>query len=375
MVQEKNMKITFLCGARDFHAMDWYRSSKKLFPSHDICILTDLIESEGFIKLINEKDKVFNLFILDKLLFKKFSRLGNIWRNLLKLIVAPIQVYKIKQFNRVNPNTVFFAHGMYYLFIAGLAKVNYIGTPQGSELLVRPNKSAFYRAFLKIGLKRAKAVTVDSESMRIKANELAEVNPIIIQNGIDMNAIIRYKNDTSMVLKPDRFRYVSIRGFGSTYRIHEILKSRNFSLKEKEIPLTFIYPFFDQVYKDETKKLFINSDNDLGYVARAEFYKNLFEAKVVFSIPISDSSPRSVYEAIFCGCIVVIAYNTYVELLPECMKERIVICNTEDPDWMNESLMKVEEKLKTNFNPDQDTVLMFDQENSLKTTFNLLLEI
>ena len=56
-------QLVFLCGARDFHAMDWYKSAKELLPEKDVFILTDLIEGEGFKKLINENDKVFS-FIL-----------------------------------------------------------------------------------------------------------------------------------------------------------------------------------------------------------------------------------------------------------------------------------------------------------------------
>ena len=40
--------LVFLCGARDFHAMDWYRRAKELLPEADTCILTDLIAAEGF---------------------------------------------------------------------------------------------------------------------------------------------------------------------------------------------------------------------------------------------------------------------------------------------------------------------------------------
>ena len=48
--------LVFLCGARDFHAMDWYKSAKELLPSKDIYILTDLIKGEGFRKLINKNE-------------------------------------------------------------------------------------------------------------------------------------------------------------------------------------------------------------------------------------------------------------------------------------------------------------------------------
>ena len=32
-----NYKLAFLCGARDFHAMDWYRNAKLLHPDKNTC--------------------------------------------------------------------------------------------------------------------------------------------------------------------------------------------------------------------------------------------------------------------------------------------------------------------------------------------------
>ena len=55
-----NKNLVFLCGARDFHAMDWYASAKELIDdSSNISIVTDLIEGEGFTKLVDSSDKVF----------------------------------------------------------------------------------------------------------------------------------------------------------------------------------------------------------------------------------------------------------------------------------------------------------------------------
>ena len=61
-------KIVFLCGARDFHAIDWYRSAKSSIICHDVVILTDLISGEGYKKLVNDNDIIFKLVILDSLL-------------------------------------------------------------------------------------------------------------------------------------------------------------------------------------------------------------------------------------------------------------------------------------------------------------------
>ena len=62
-------------------------------------------------------------------------------------------------------------------------------------------------------------------------------------------------------------------------------------------------------------------------------YQFLSEAVAVFSIPVSDSSPRSVYEAIFCGTCVITTYKQWIELLPRCMRSRVLIVDIEKKDW------------------------------------------
>ena len=74
-----NNKIVFLCGARDFHAMDWYRSAKEELNNENVIVLTDLIESEGYKNLIKDNDNIYDLLIIDKILFKKQSRIGDVF--------------------------------------------------------------------------------------------------------------------------------------------------------------------------------------------------------------------------------------------------------------------------------------------------------
>ena len=50
--------IYFVCSGRDFHAVDWYRQVKKILPERNIKILTDLVEGEGFEKILINTDNV-----------------------------------------------------------------------------------------------------------------------------------------------------------------------------------------------------------------------------------------------------------------------------------------------------------------------------
>lgn len=361
----KFKKIVFLCGARDFHAMDWYRSGQEQLDENQIGILTDLITGEGFKKIISDDEPIDKLLILDKFLFKNQSRLGNLWRNILKFLVLPIQVILLKKYARKNPNVLFYAHSMYYLWLADLAGVDFIGTPQGSDILVKPFRSRIYRSLSVKALRSAKLVTVDSEKMRDKCIELSNVTPFIVQNGIDLKSIQEYKAKNSMT---SRDKILSIRGFTELYRIKEILESRG----DVGLPLTFIYPFHDDEYKNTCIPFLRSEDEDYGRVTRDKMYTLLGKSKLVVSIPSSDSSPRSVYEAIFCGSIVVITYHPYYDILPQGMKDRIILTDLDDKEWFKKAVVKAELLGKEDFVPSEEALEMFDQRKCFNKILNLI---
>ena len=360
-------RLVFLCGARDFHAMDWYKSSKEILTEKEIIILTDLIAGEGYKKLINDGDKLVKLFILDRFLFRKQSKLGHLWRNALKLIAFPIQVRKIKKFANNHPNSIYYAHSMYYLFLARSAGVPFVGTPQGSDILIKPYSSKLYRRYAIKSLQAAKAVTVDSEKMKQKAFELAGIRASIVQNGIDITAIEKAKEKTPK----SRNLILSLRGLTPLYRIKEILLARNNSA-QSDFPLTFIYPFKDEGYNREIAQLFSPKDLNIGRVDREKMYNLLLNSLLVLSIPMSDSSPRSVYEAIFCGCAIAISYQPYYDALPECMKERIILTDLNNKDWFEIAFKKAKEIIQKPFIPTDEALDVYDQRRSFKKVSAIL---
>ena len=113
-------------------------------------------------------------------------------------------------------------------------------------------------------------------------------------------------------------------------------------------------------------------DNDLGRVDRISMYNLFFETNLVLSIPYSDSSPRSVYEAIFCGCAVGITYQPYYDLLPLCMKKRIILINLKEKNWLDSAYKKSKTILKYNYYPSRKAIELFDQRLSFKKIYNLI---
>lgn len=363
--------VVFLCGARDYHAMDWYRSALNLLPEKRVVILTDLISGEGFKKLINESDSLHRLFILDKLLFARQSALGNYWRNLLKLLVFPLQLMLLKRFSRKHPNAIYHAHSMYYLWLACAARVPYIGTPQGSDILVKPYKSKLYFTASKLSLRKAKAITVDSLKMASAVEEIAGVRAIVIQNGVDISSIAQEKSSVSDDAC-SRNIVVSMRAITPLYRIKEIVEARNRSDSEFRHILHLIYPFYESEYLSGVSDILYADDKNLGRVTREQMYHIFFRSLLVISIPSSDSSPRSVYEAIFCGAVVAVTYHPYIDTLPECMRRRIILVNLQEEDWFSEAIREAKVIAKVPFYPSDEALKTFDQLQSFQIIRSLL---
>ena len=364
--------LAFLCGARDFHAMDWYRNAKILYPDKNISIVTDLISSEGFNSLLNQTDTVYKLLILDPFLFKKQSKKANIWRNFLKLLFFPVQVMLLKKYNKTNPTTIFHAHSMYYLFLSWASGVTYVGTAQGSDILIRPFKSSLYKYFTIKSLKRALAVTVDSLKMKEVIYDMSGVISHVVQDGIDIDSINKFFKGNKD--KYQRENILSIRGLAPIYRISDLIEARNHSKKNSNTPIFLIYPFVESQYEMKINSSFKSIDVKHGRLKRFKMYELLAQTKLVISIPESDSSPRSVYESIFCGCAVAITYQPYYDVLPIDMKSRIVLIDLQDETWFDKAIEFANKIIAIPYAPSKEALDNFDQKKSFNKILNLISE-
>lgn len=352
-------EIIFLADGRDFHALDWYRTIKKICSHTNVYLATDIIQAEGREKLLDEYDNVIHLYRVDKYLFQKQSFAGNSWRNLIKLLLFPLQVICLKRIAKLYPNAVFHAHTMYYLFIAWLAGIEYIGSPQGDEILIRPYRSKLYYFFARRSLKKAKYLIVDSENLRKGINRIADRDADVIQYGIDVAEILK---ETSHISHRDGV--VSIRAWYPLYRIAQIINERNFN--NPDLPLTFFFPFSEEGYMQRLRVILKPNDKVLGRLPnKLDVYQLLSKSKLVISIPESDSSPRSVYESIFCGCVVAVTYNPWIDHLPLCMKKRIIVVDITLQNWLLQAINSSEIILQEKYEPSDAALEMFDQERSM----------
>lgn len=353
-------KIIFVGNARDFHAIDWYRTIKRICVNKEVLFATDLIHSEGHARIVNQDDKIIDLFNVDRFLLSGQSAFGNIWRNLIKLLFFPVQVLFLKRLVKSNPDAVYHAHTMYYLFICWIAGIRYIGSPQGDEILIRPYQSFLYKYFAQKSLKAAEHLIVDSVNLQNGIRKLSNKEAAVIQYGIDVDGIQNTIKDIT-----SRESVTSIRALYPLYRVHEIIEARNLENPEKEI--VFFYPFWEEGYKERILSSLKGGDKNLGRIpTKSELYKTLASTMLAISIPESDSSPRSVYESIFCGCCVAVSYNLWIESLPECMRERVFIADLEDENWLNKAIEHAGSVVKKAYIPSEKALNMFDQERSMR---------
>ena len=359
--------VMFIGNARCFHTMDWYRNAQALLAPERVLFATDLVDSEGHVKLVRDADCIVELYNIDWLLLSRQSRFGDLWRNAVKTLTVPLQVWRTRRLARIHarrPNFVFHAHAMYYLWVCWLAGVKYVATPQGSEVLVRPKRSRLYKYFASRALAAAEVITVDSTNMQSGIMQLCGKKAIVVQNGIDLSAIAATARDGAC-----RRHVVSIRGLYPNYRIHRILEGRDHGAGGQA--LTFIYPFWEEAYKESCFKRLRPDDRDLGRLPRQPMYELLMETLMVVSIPESDSSPRSVYESIFCGCCVAVTPNPWIEALPSCMQARVHIVDLQDADWFLKAVAAARTLTAAPYRPSEAALDLFDQKRSLERVARL----
>ena len=356
--------ILFVGNGRCYHTLDWYRNARRLRRPGRVLFATDLIESEGHVRVLGPDDDVVNLLNIDRLLLKEQSLPGNIWRNLVKFVVLPFQVYRLRRLARRYRVQMCHAHSMYYMYLCCLARVPFVGTPQGSEVLVRPWRSALYRHFAVTALRGATHITVDSSAMQDAIMRLCGRSATIVQNGVDLDAIKEH-------VRPgvERTRVLSIRNIFPLYRIAEIVAARDRSQARPALTLT--YASWEDTYRGEVRRQLQPGDLELGrLMPKTRLFEVLSETLLAISIPSSDSSPRSVYEAIFCGCCVAVTPSSWFDPLPDCMRSRLTVVDLSNPHWLDTALMHAARIVSQPYVPSQAALEQFDQNVAAKVMVN-----
>lgn len=227
-----------------------------------------------------------------------YELLQRIWR------ILSLPFHFVYLFIRLFPrrSSVIHCHGLYSLVIGFLVFLPFkrvVFTPQGSDILVLPYKFFLVRYFLSCVLPRLSAITADSKLILDSCLQFSSIDPIKlykIQNGIDFENLS--VNPSSKIIKYD---ICWPRGFSSIYRFGyfvSILKELS-SVSTRPLNICIIGAFGSPSNINDL----LNYPNlhvvFLPRLSQVDFYNTLSESKLIISIPVSDSSPRTVYESIF----------------------------------------------------------------------------
>ncbi len=237
-----------------------------------------------------------------------------------KLIVHNVlKIYQSIKKNKIQIVHIIEMTFCEYAIALGLLGVKIVLENNGSDVLLAPNNAALRKKY-QYAYRLAKAVVQDSFSAQQAGIALgAPKNPNeIIELGIDTNIFNPY-------IEQGRFRkqykipmdatvLFSPRAFCSLYNIPLIIKTIKPIIDE--FPNTY-YVFCTYVknrkYQSKIEKL---SDNVifLGYLDNERDMPQIYrDSDMVLSIPDSDSSPRTVYEAMACGSTVIVSDLPWIQ--------------------------------------------------------------
>jgi hypothetical protein len=199
--------------------------------------------------------------------------------------------------------------------------------------------------------------------MRTVLREFTDRPIFIIQNGINVRAVQSVKDGP-------RDKVMSIRAISANYRILEIIAGRNDAAPD--VRLTLTSPFSEAAYLELVDRAVSSEDRMLGCVEKSELYALMAQAICVFSIPISDSSPRSVYEAIFAGAAIALAPAQFIHALPACMRERAIEVDISEQGWFSKALERAQTITSKPYTPSEEALDAFDQVKSMGRCLDLI---
>lgn len=377
------MNVLYLASSADWHVDLWV---KFFVRSHKVFLFSD---REDYLKDQEYKDvtifssegylgKVLNYFRPTKQFFYHCN----------KIISAKYYASQINEILHGQKIDIIHAHSLYYGYLASYVKtdVPIVFTPMGSDIILNAQKSKIYNMMAERAFGCADIVTGDSlllQKKGFKVGAKRERN-YIVQNGVDSKVFYPKNNDLKELynVANDEVLIFSPRAITPLYNIDVIIKSLSELIRKGyKLKCMFSFAFGDKYegqLKDLIKRLKIEKNiiwlGYLTYEAMADHYN---AADIVVSIPSSDSSPKSVYEAMFCAKPIVVSdlewSHEYAEH-SECML-RVTVG---DSDELSRALERIinDEGLAEDLSSNALSCAhkYFDYENNMKEMEKIMLD-
>lgn len=307
------MKILYLSSASDWHIDLWTQYFTK---EHNVFLFSD---KENY---LNDQPFKNVTVIKSNGLFGAFLNYFKIGSHKLfqlnKLISAKYYASKIDALIKSENIEIIHAHNLFYGYVASFLKsqVPVIFTPMGSDIIIHSQENFIYKHMASRAFYKAVVVTGDSllvQKRGYKVGAKVERN-YIIQNGVDSS--IFYPKDNNLKkdfhVGKDEFLIFSPRAITPLYNI-DIIIDALYTLKELNYKFKCMFSFAfggEYCFKLKQKVIALGLENYviwLGYIKYEDMQLYYNASDLVLSVPSSDSSPKSVYEAMFCGKPIIIS--------------------------------------------------------------------
>ena len=337
------MNILFVGCSSCWHTAEWINffaeehsvilfSDKKVnLPkqSHDQRI--SVIESSGLLGWLS------NFFRINS---SKF-------RHLNKFISLYFFRYKIMKILKEYNIDVIHAHSLYYGYLSSFQnKIPLVFTPMGSDIIIAAQKIKYYRKMAQRAFKFSTVITGDSKLLQKKGYEIGASisNNYIIQNGVDSTKFYPFSTQIkhNLGLQSDDLLLFSPRALDPNYNIDVIIDALAL-LKDRvdNFKCIFAYAFGGEYFKSlvvKTESLGLTKNiHWLGFTKYQDMPLYYNAADIVISIPTSDSSPKSVYESMFCSSSVIVSDIDWVYEILDA-EDCVVKINHRDPKSLASSI-------------------------------------
>jgi len=339
------VNILFIGSQSDWHVDLW---SKYFTKEHQVYLFSDkedylvnqaycnitVIKSEGIF------GRILNLF--------KFK--SHKWYQLNKLISIRVYAKKVDAIIDKYDIDIVHAHSLYYGYLASFIKgnVKIVFTPMGSDVILHAQNNRLYRHMAFNAFKKAHITTGDSLFLQNQGYKVGakKNNNYIIQNGVDSNIFFPKTNNLrrNYGVKEDEVLIFSPRAITPLYNIDIILEAIHELVNAgHKLKCMLSFAFGDE-YSNQLKKKtqdlgIVDNILWLGYLSYEDMAKHYNAADIVVSIPSSDSSPKSVYEAMFCKKPIVVSDLQWsYELLDD---ECIIRVSVRDSEQLSTAIDKM----------------------------------
>ena len=340
------MKVLYLSSSSDWHIDLWTQYFTK---EHSVYLFSD---KENYLS-----DQQFNAVKVQRsagLLGGILNLMGSKSHKLFqinKLISARYYAFKIDALIKSEKIEIVHAHNVYYGYVASFlkAKVPVIFTPMGSDIIIHAQENFVYKYMAHRAFYHAVAITGDSLLLQKKGYKVGAKHErnFIIQNGVDSTIFYPKANTLKkdLHIDEDELLIFSPRAITELYNIDIIIESLS-KLKKTNIKFKcmFSFAYGGEYYADLSQQVInlglVDNVIWLGYVKYEDMQLYYNASDLVISVPSSDSSPKSVYEAMFCGKPTIISD---LEWSHELLDELECVCRVDvrDSDQLTDSIKRI----------------------------------